>query len=68
MQDTGVLQKMDEDWKRLLGQHTNDEQEITADRPLSPQDVLLAFISLTIGISIALTTLLFEHLVIKITK
>ena len=68
MQDTGVLQKMDEDAKRSLGHGTNDEQQVTADRPLPTEDVLLAFICLTIGMSISLTSFLFEQLVSKITK
>ena len=47
MQDGGILQKMDEDWKRFI--KTQDEAKTSGVRALSPQDIIMASISLAIG-------------------
>ena len=52
--------------KKLITLKNNDDQQTTDNKPLSPQDIVLAFISLAFGMSIALTSLFFEHLVNKI--
>ena len=63
MQDGGILQKMDEDWKRFL--KTNDEAKTSGIRALSPQDIMIASISLAIGITIGSASFFCEHLANK---
>ena len=59
MQDGGILHKMDEDWKRFI--KTQDEAKTSAIRALSPQDIIMASISLAIGIIISSASFFFEH-------
>ena len=60
MQDGGILQKMDEDWKQFI--KTHDEARTSAIRALSPQDIMMASISLAIGIIIGSASFFCEHL------
>ena len=60
MQDGGILQKMDEDWTRFL--KTHDEAKTSGIRALSPQDIMMASISLAIGIIIGSASFFCEHL------
>ena len=60
MQDGGILQKMDEDWKRFI--KTQDEAKASGIRALSPQDIMMASISLAIGIIIGSASFFCEHL------
>ena len=60
MQDGGILQKMDEDWKRFI--KAQDEEKTSGVRALSPQDIMMASILLAIGIIIGSASFFCEHL------
>ena len=63
MQDGGILQKMDEDWKRFI--KAQDEAKTSGVRALSPQDIMMASISLAIGIIFGSASFICEHLANK---
>ena len=54
---------MDEDWNRFL--KTQDETKTSGVRALSPQDIMMASISLAIGIIIGSASFFCEHLANK---
>ena len=59
---------MDDDWKRYLGQKTKDQTQTSANRPLTPLDIMMASMCLAIGMSLALLSFLFEYNVNKTSK